>query len=104
MIPLRDIKEGQRRVRELANRLMHLDKRFEKDIIVNTLNFYGYTKHIFKISCQHNLLYEKSVECIYSPMDRKWYFYDPETGNKINKSITQIFNSFVKECKKRSIR
>jgi len=101
MIPLSTIRERQRKVKEFARKLMYLDNKHKDDIIVSTLNFYGYSQHIFKIHCKRNLQFEESIEAIYDPIDKKWYFYDPESGNKINKSITQIFNSFVKECKKR---
>jgi len=104
MIPLSTIKDRQRKVRQLADKLMYLDKKHDDDIIVSTLNFYGYGQHIFKINCRHNLLFEQKIEAIWDPMKSEWHFFDAESGNRINKSITKIFGDFVRKCKKRRIR
>lgn len=94
------IRQDKKRLRQLARKLMHFDDRYKEHIIVSTINFYGYGKHVFKINCKNNLLFEQAIEAIWSSRVKKWNFYDAESGERINKSLTKIFGDFVRKCKK----
>jgi len=97
------IREKEKRVRQLARKLMKFDDKYKEFVIVSTIDFYGFGKHVFKIHCKKNLMFEQNIEAIWGVMDDKWHYFDAESGNRINKSLTKIFGDFVRECKKRSI-
>lgn len=99
MIPESTIRSRQRKVNQLGRQLVKLNKKYEGDLIINTLFFYGYGSHIFELLCYHNLLTCKKISAIYDSMTSKWVFYDVETDTKINKSIVKLVGDFVRECK-----
>jgi len=94
------IRMRKKQIRDLGNKLMYLQNKYDNDIIVSTRYFYNFGQNIFKVSCQNDLTREISIECIYDDMKNKWCFFEKGTGERINKSITKIFNDFVRECRK----